>query len=122
MSTPLANTIIPKPRRSSQAAKLYEFEPLPNSPSESAPNAVPLRNFRETLHSFSNKDQFHLRADWGESSKSAWFGRFSWTDEGLFNPGLYPSGGQTAFNAKQAMLSKPRSFSPAGVDKSRIAR
>jgi hypothetical protein len=95
---------------SAQAAKLYEFEPLPNSPSELAPTAVPLRNFRETLHSFSNKDQFHLRGDWVESSKSAWFGRFSWTDEALFNPGLYLSGGQTVVNAKQSMLSNTRTL------------
>jgi len=120
IATPFANNMIPKYRMSPQAAKLYEFEPLPNSPSESAPNAVPLRNFRETQHSFSNKDQFHLRGDWVESSKSAWFGRFSWTDEALFNPGLYLSGGQTVVNAKQAMLSNTRSLSPNVVNEFRF--
>src|SRR5712692_1252290 len=120
IATPFADNIIPPNLISPQAAKLYEFEPLPNSPSESAPNAVPLRNFRETLHSFSDKDQFHVRADWVESSKSAWFGRFSWTDEALFNPGLYLSGGQTVVNAKQAMLSNTRSFSPAVVNEFRF--
>ena len=67
LATPFANNVIPQTRMSPQAAKLYEFEPLPNSPSESAANAVPLRNFRETQHGFSNKDQFHIRPDWVES-------------------------------------------------------
>src|SRR5262249_19203138 len=92
IATAFPNNMIPKTRMSSQAAKLYEFEPLPNSPSESAANAAPLRNFRETQHGFSNKDQFHIRPDCVESAKSAWFGRFSWTDEALFNPGLYLCG------------------------------
>jgi hypothetical protein len=120
LATPFANNVIPMTRMSLQAAKLYEFEPLPNSPSESAANAVPLRNFRETQHGFSNKDQFHIRPDWVESPKSAWFGRFSWTDEALFNPGLYLSGTQTVVNAKQAMLSNTRTLSPTVVNEFRF--
>ena len=116
VATPFANNVIPKDRISPQAAKLYEFEPLPNSPSESAANAVLLRNFRETQHGFSNKDQFHIRPDWLESPKSGWFGRFSWTDEALFNPGLYLSGTQTVVNAKQAMVSNTRTLSPAAIN------
>ena len=120
VATQFSNNMIPANRLAPQSAKLYEFEPLPNSPSESAANAVPLRNFRETLHSFSNKDQFHLRADWVESSKSNWFGRFSWTDEALFNPGLYLSGAQTVVNAKQYMLSNTRTLSPTLVNEFRF--
>ena len=129
IATPFADNIIPPNLISPQAAKLYEFEPLPNSPSESAPNAVPLRNFRETLHSFSNKDQFHQRIDWIESAKSSWFGRFSWTDEALFNPGppaavnpavSYLNGSQTVVNAKQYVLSNTRILSPTVVNEFRF--
>ena len=120
VASQFTNNMIPQSRMSSQSAKLYEFEPLPNSPSESAANAVPLRNFRESLHAFSNKDQFHQRVDWVESAKSSWFGRFSWTDEALFNPGLYLSGAGTVVNARQYMISNTRTLSPTLVNEFRF--
>src|SRR5260370_9152145 len=42
MATAFANNSIPKSRMSPQAANLYQFYPLPNSPPKPAPHPVPL--------------------------------------------------------------------------------
>src|SRR5437879_9737999 len=64
--------------------KLLEFYPAPNL----NPGLVPF-NYEATLNRRADKDQFIQRIDFVESSKSNWFGRYSWGDETEVNPVFY---------------------------------
>lgn len=120
VATPFPGNIIPITRQSFQTKLLYEFAPLPNGPSESAPGAVPQRNFRQSNRNTNDKDQFHLRIDWNESARSSWYGRYSWSDEAEVNRGLKLNGGKILTNAKQYMLNNTRSISPTMVNEFRF--
>ena len=55
-----------------------------------------------------------------ESSKSSWFGRFSWDDEYILNPGIYLSGLITTTTAEQALIDNTRVIRPNIVNEFRF--
>ena len=67
-----------------------------------------------------DKDQFTQRIDFVESSKSFWFGRFSWTDEYVLAPNLKDNGSKVETNVKQGMISNTRTLSPSVVNEFRF--
>ncbi|HYP14598.1 MAG TPA: carboxypeptidase-like regulatory domain-containing protein, partial [Bryobacteraceae bacterium] len=120
IATPFAGNIIPPARFSPQAVRLLEFYPEPNAPSESISPQLPQRNFRRINRQTSNKDQFHTRIDWNESSQSTWFGRVSWADDAQLNPGMYLNGNKSISHAWQYMVSNTRTLSPTAVNEFRF--
>ena len=58
--------------------------------------------------------------DFVESSKSSWFGRYSWGDENQLNEGLHLDGVQVLTNVEQYMGSNTRTLSPILVTETRF--
>jgi len=118
VATPFSGNVIPTNRLSPQAKVMWEFWPEPNRPSESATQL--LRNYYKVDRGKINRDQFHLRFDFIESSSSNWFGRFSQSDEVELTSGIYLNGGKIETQPKQYMISNTRTLSPTLVNEFRF--
>jgi hypothetical protein len=112
---PFAGNIIPTSRLDPISLKLLEFYPAPNQPG-SALSA----NYLSLQSNVTNKNQFTTRIDFVESPKSSWFGRFSWDDENILNPGIDLNGLITATTAEQALIDNTRVFRPNIVNEFRF--
>ena len=112
---PFPNNQIPANRLDPIAIKLLEWYPEPN-----VPGAGLVRNYLALQHHVTDKDQFTGRVDFVESSKSSWFGRYSWTDEYVLAPNLKDNGQVVGTNVKQAMVSNTRTLSPSLVNEFRF--
>src|SRR5438034_8376930 len=111
---PFAGNLIPTNRINSVSNKLLEFYPAPNL----NPNLVPY-NYEATLNRKADKDQFIQRIDFTESSKSSWFGRYSWSGESESQPYFF-NGSQVQTHVHQAMASNTRVISPSKVNEFRF--
>jgi hypothetical protein len=114
-ATPFTGNIIPAAKIDPFAKKFLEFYPAPN-----LPNAALRNNHQITQGRPLNKDQFVLHMDFAESSKSQWFGRYSWGDENQLNQALYLNGFQVLTNVEQYMGTNIRIFSPSTVNEARF--
>ena len=112
---PFPGNQIPTNRLDPIAIKLLELYPEPN-----IPGAGLSRNYLALQHHVTDKDQFTQRVDFVESSKSFWFGRFSWTDEYVLAPNLKDNGQVVETNVKQGMVSNTRTLSPSVVNEFRF--
>ena len=112
---PFAANMIPSGRLDKIAQGLLEFFPAPNIPGTGLVN-----NYLALDANTTNKDQFSQRIDFVENSKSSWFGRYSWQDEGAVQPALKLNGTNLLINVKQAMISNTRLFSPTWVNEFRF--
>ena len=112
---PFPGNRIPANRLDPIAKKLLEWYPEPN-----IPGAGLSRNYLALQHHVTDKDQFTQRIDYVESSKSFWFGRFSWTDEYVLAPNLKDNGQVVETNVKQGMVSNTRTLSPSVVNELRF--
>src|SRR5881397_3895749 len=99
---PFAGNLIPSNRISPISNKLLEFYPAPNL----NPNLVPY-NYEATMRRRADKDQFIQRIDFTESSKSSWFGRYSWSGESEATPFFF-NGSQVQTHVHQTMASNTR--------------
>ena len=79
-----------------------------------------INNYVTALARPQNRDQFVLRMDYVESSKSTWAGRYSWGDENESSPGLNLNGTKLVTNLEQYMGSNTRVFSPTVVSETRF--
>jgi hypothetical protein len=113
-ATPFPNNRIPRERFDPTSVKLLEFWPRQNLPTTSIS-----QNFLNPQKTPIDKVQYNQRTDFIESSKSQWFGRFSWTDEHTLTPSLPLQGGTLITNSKQYMISNTRVFSPTKVNEFR---
>ena len=111
---PFNGNIIPGPRLNPVSVGLLEFYPLPN-----IAGAGLVNNYLSLQNNFSNKDQFTQRIDFVESSKSSWFGRYSWQDDTSYTAGLYRNGLTVNNQVKQIVISNTRLFSPTLVNEFR---
>jgi hypothetical protein len=115
---PYPNNQIPSNRFDKSSVLLMtKFFPLPNLPN--APG-LPLNNYQYLTKTPVDKTQFNQRIDFNESTKSQWFGRYSWTDELTLNPGLTLDGSTTYTRASQWVVSNVRVFSPTKVNEARF--
>ena len=105
--------ILPQTRISPISKKLLEFYRTPTLPGV-------LNNFVTLLPRPVNRDQFILRMDYVESSKSSWAGRYSWGDENESSPGLNLNGTKLVTNLEQYMGSNTRVLSPTVVTETRF--
>src|SRR6059036_2304787 len=111
---PFLSNLIPSNRISPVSNKLLEFYPEPNL----NPNLVPY-NYEATLRRRADKDQFIQRIDFTESSKSSWFGRYSWSGESEATPFFF-NGSQVQTHVHQAMASNTRVLSTSKVNEFRF--
>ena len=112
-ATPFPGNIIPQNRISPISKKLLEFYRTPILPGV-------VNNYVTALARPQNRDQFMLRMDYVESSKSTWAGRYSWGDENESSPGLNLNGTKLVTNLEQYMGSNTRVFSPTVVTETRF--
>ena len=112
-ATPFPGNVIPQNRISAVSKRLLEFYHTPTLPGS-------VNNYVEALPRPDNRDQFVLRMDYVESSKSAWTGRYSWGDENSSSPGLNLNGTKLLTNFEQYMGTNTRVFSPSAVTETRF--
>ena len=114
------NNQIPKSRLSPGSTLLLKYMPAPNLPTGTG---LPFNNFQYGLSTPVDKDTVTERIDFNESSKSQWFGRYSWDDESSFaaNPSLGLNDGNVLYTrASQWVVSNVRTFSPTKVNEARF--
>ncbi len=114
-ATAFPGNIIPASRISSFSKKFLEFYPTPN-----LPNAKLISDYQQSQSAPRDKDFFILRMDFTESSRSQWFGRYSWDDEQQLSQGLKLNGAKVVTNVEQYMGSNIRVFSPTIVNEFRF--
>jgi len=119
VSSPFPGNQIPASRIDKNSQLLMSrFFPLPNQP---AAAGLPLRNYQYLSKTPVDKDNVTERIDLNESSKSQWFGRYSWTDESTLTPGITSNDGQTLYTrAGQWVASNVRTISPTKVNEARF--
>lgn len=110
-NTPFPDNIIPANRLDPIGQKLLNYWPLPN-----IPGAGLVNNYLALQNNTDNRDQFTQRVDFVESTKSTWFGRYSWENEGKFSPVLYLNGTQVTNDINQGMIANTRIFTPSLVN------
>jgi hypothetical protein len=114
------NNQIPKSRLSPGSILLLKWMPTPNLPSGPG---LPFNNYQFGLTVPVDKDTLTERIDFNESSKSQWFGRYSWNDESTFaaNPSLGLNDGNVLYTrSSQWVLSNVRTISPTKVNEARF--
>jgi hypothetical protein len=112
-ATLFPGNVLPQNRISPISKKLLEFYRTPVLPGV-------INNYVTALARPQNRDQFVLRMDYVESSKSTWSGRYSWGDENESSPGLNLNGTKLVTNLEQYMGSNTRVFSPRVVSETRF--
>jgi hypothetical protein len=117
-ATPFAGNSIPASRLHPTAVKLLEFYP---EPTVAGTNIGSQPNYVRQRKRVQPSDQFTQRLDWMESSKSAWFGRFSTADEFERRIEAFPQQeGGVQVNVAQWMVSNTRTLSPTIVNETRF--
>jgi len=114
-NAPFPGNIIPGSRLSPISLALLDYYPLPNQPTLGLAN-----NFNAVNSNRTDKDQINVRVDFTESSKSSWYGRYGWTDEGQFTGGIRLNGGTVATRAQQALIDNTRVLSARLVNEMRF--
>ncbi|HYL39184.1 MAG TPA: carboxypeptidase-like regulatory domain-containing protein [Bryobacteraceae bacterium] len=114
-NAPFEGNIIKPERLNQTSLAMLKFYPAPNIAGAGlVNNHLALDNVTE------DKDQFTQRIDFAESSKSSWFGRYSFQTESSVTPALFENGSLLTTNDKQAMISNTRILSPALVNEFRF--
>ncbi len=113
---PFAGNRIPMDRFNPVAVRLLEFFPAQNVPGDFLP-----RNYITNVARKQDSDQLNFRADWNQSAKSNWFARYSWGDELVEDPAVFPQlGTVTDTTVRQALLSNTYLFSTSIVNDARF--
>src|SRR6266481_1100132 len=116
-ASPFPGNAIPQSRISPVAVKLLQYFPAPNQPGTSL-----VRNYLRNASQPTDSTQFNQRVDWIQSSKSSWFGRFSWADDFQQAAATYLTDTMhVAALARQAMVSNTRILSASTVNEARFA-
>ncbi|HUB34169.1 MAG TPA: carboxypeptidase-like regulatory domain-containing protein [Bryobacteraceae bacterium] len=118
---PFPNNQIPQSRIAPDSTLLLnKWNPLPNLAQTTA--GLPYHNYQYGLTIPADKDTLTERIDLNESSKSQWFGRYSWNDEStLENTGQITDDGEVLYTrASQWVLSNVRTISPTKVNEVRF--
>lgn len=119
VATPYPNNQIPVSQFNKESVYLLgKYTPLPNIQQNTA--GAPNRNYQYLAKTPVDKDQITERIDFNESNNSQWFGRYSWTDESTFNPGLTVDGGTLYTRASQWVVSNTRVLSATKVNEARF--
>jgi len=116
---PFAGNQIPRTRLHPSALKLLEFYPEPTATGARNIGADP--NYVRQRKRTQPSDQFTQRFDFNESSRSAWFGRFSLADEFERRIETFPQQeGGVQVRVFQSMISNTRTLTPTIVNETRF--
>ncbi len=114
---PFPNNVIPASRINPSSVKLLDYFPAPNQPGTGL-----ARNFLRNASQPTDSTQFNQRVDWIESSKSSWFGRYSWADDYQQAAATFLTDTMhVATTAHQAMISNTRILTTSTVNEARFA-
>lgn len=114
---PFAGNRIPSNRFDPATIKLLAYYPLPTVPGNTL-----VRNYVRNAVSPTDSDQFNQRIDFNESTKSNWFGRYSWgSDLQVPTATFLPDSQRVETNVKQAMISNTRIINTSTVNEARFA-
>src|SRR5689334_21609030 len=113
--TPFVGNVIPPNLIDPVSKKLLNYYNSSNVPGAGLQN-----NYVQSNAAPVNRDGFVLRMDFVESSKSQWFGRYSWGDENQSSQGLNLSGTKILTNYEQYVSSNTRTFTPTLVNEFRF--
>ena len=80
---PFPGNVIPRSRMDPISLAFLEYYPEPNQPTSSLAN-----NYLGVNQNTTDKNQATTRIDFVESSRSTWYGRYSWTRESIFTEGF----------------------------------
>jgi len=118
--SPFPGNIIPASRISPGSTLLLsKWDPLPNIPQTTT--GLPFNNYQYGAKVPLDKDTLTTRIDFNESSKSQWFGRYSWNDESTLSSVGMTDDGETLYTrASQWVLSNVRTISPTKVNEARF--
>ncbi len=113
---PFPGNRIPAARLHPVAQKLLEFYPEPTVPGGNI-----LANYIRQRKRPMPADQYTQRVDFNESSRSNWFGRFSWADEFERRIESFPQQeGGVEVGVVQVMAANTRTLSPTSFNETRI--
>ena len=99
------------------------FFPCGHLPNQPAAPGLPFRNYQFAQKTPVDKNTITQRVDFNESSKSQWFGRFSYNEESTLAvlPALGLNDGNTLYTkASQGVLSNVRTISSTKVNEARF--
>jgi hypothetical protein len=113
--TPFPNNTIPSAVIDPISRKLLNYYNSAN-----VPGAGLTTNYVQSTGAPVNRDGFVLRVDFNESSRSQWFGRYSWGDENQSNQNLNLAGSKILTNYEQYAGSNTRTFRPNLVNEARF--
>src|SRR5262245_17311194 len=102
-NAPFPGNIIPANRIDPISKALLDYYPAPNQPGTSLVN-----NYLSVNQNHTDKNQFTSRVDWVENAKSTWYGRYSWTDEGIYTGGILLNGSTVDTSAHQVVVDNAR--------------
>jgi len=114
-NAPFPGNMIPSNRFGHAAVGLLAYYPAPN-----IPRAGLSTNYLALDNDVTNKDQFTQRIDFVESTKSTWYGRYSFQNENAVSPALDQNGTLLATGVQQGMMSNIRILSPNWVNEFRF--
>ncbi|MBV6430952.1 MAG: hypothetical protein IANPNBLG_01074 [Bryobacteraceae bacterium] len=116
LAQPFSGNAIPSSRFNGKAVALLKYYPLPN-----VTGAGLSRNYQALEGRRQDSDQFTIRIDFAQNSKSNWFGRWSWGDELSLTPSTFHDQGfKLDTKVQQGMLSNTRVLTPAIVNEFRF--
>ncbi|HZT33468.1 MAG TPA: TonB-dependent receptor [Bryobacteraceae bacterium] len=116
-ATPYPNNVIPQSQLNPASQKMLEFFPAPTVPGNSL-----VRNYIRNAVAPTDSDQFNQRIDWNESSKSSWFGRYSWGSDFQSPAATFLTDSlHVATTVRQGMISNTRILSASAVNEARFA-
>jgi Carboxypeptidase regulatory-like domain/TonB dependent receptor len=108
---PFAGNIIPQDRFNPDAVKLLQYFPEPTGPGV-------VNNYADVLNDTEDDNQFTARIDYDQSSKSRWFGRYSFSNENSIEPqdAIIQGNLRLTSHPKQFVLSNIRTISPTTLN------
>ncbi len=111
--TPFPGNLIPTNRLDPTSLKFLNYYAAAALPTAT-------NNYPFFVSSPNNRDEFTLRMDFIESSKSQWAGRYSWGDENQSSNGLGGIGSKILTNYEQYLGTNTRTLTPSLVNEARF--
>src|SRR5260370_2933633 len=116
-ATPFPANVVPQSRLNPVTLRLLEFFPAPTVPGNNL-----VSNFVRNAKSFTDNDQFNQRVDWIENSRSTWFGRYGWGNDGELSGGaMLTDSTHVSTTVRQGMLYNIRILTTSTVNEARFA-
>ncbi len=114
-NTPYPHNMIPQSQLDPTAVALLNYYPLPNVLGAGLSN-----NYLALDNTTENRDVFLIRADYNQSDKSFWFGRYNFENDSEVSPALYQNGTTLSVGVQQVEIGNTHIFSSRWVNEARV--